>query len=628
MFTEATIGIVVVNNKGLILYINKLAGNQFGYSADEIMNQPVDVLVPKNKKHSHQNYREKYHAHPKPRLMGAGRELEGKRKDGSTFPIEISLSPVEVDGENLVIAFVHDISERRKAEHSMAREQELARTYLDMAGSLIIVLDRNENISLANKEAAEVLGYSEKELIGKNWFDNFISELERENLRSVFDDIVVGKLPNVEYYENEIITRTKGTRVIRWYNRRIENRAGEITGVISSGVDITEQQKAKAALENYTSDLEKAVALKTKALGISSAKLEQASQLSKIGYWEIDFKGSESVVNFSKEYCQLFGVSVEDCVSDRNYFLQFVDEQDKDRVVELTRQAIKKGGGKFQFKANKKTGESIHLLAEMRCIFNEKEELETVFSVVQDITEQKKSELQLQQSLDKERELGQLKSRFVSMASHEFRTPLTSILSSVSLIDMMNLKGKHENQKKYISRIESSVDNMISILNDFLSLEKLESGKVSTAKQEMNFLEFIDEIKDDISPTAKAGQSFEHLHIGEATIQADPHLMKNILINLLSNAIKYSPEKSVITISSEKSETALVISIADRGIGIPVEDQKHMFTRFFRANNATNIKGTGLGLTIVKRYLELMGGSISFVSEENEGTTFTINIPQ
>ncbi len=628
MFTEATIGIVVVNAKGLILYINKLAEVQFGYMVDELIDQPVDQLVPSNKKGHHHKHRDSYHKNPQPRLMGAGRELEGKRKDGSTFPIEISLSPVQVEGEHLVIAFVHDITERRKAEKRMTEEQVRAQTYLEMAGSLIVVLDKEENVALANKEAAAVLGLSEKDIVGKNWFDHFVLETDRESVRQVYDNIIEGKMDNIEYYENYVETKANGARLIRWYNRRIENEAGEITGIISSGVDITEQKAAKDALQNYTSDLEQAVAAKTRELVVSSAKLEQASNLVKMGYWEIDFKGEDSEVTFSREYCKLFGVTQEDCKGDRNYFLQFVEEEDKERVLDLTRKAIKEGNGLFQFKAFKKTGTQIYLQAELQCIYNDQNALETVFSVVQDITEQKQSEFQLEQALKKEQELGQLKSRFVSMASHEFRTPLTSILSSVSLIEMLKNKGKFDGQDKYIKRIESSVENMISILNDFLSLEKLESGKVITEKKEIDITEFVKELRDDVATLYKEGQTLVHNHEGEANFFADPHLMKNILLNLLSNAIKYSPENSIITINSIRQDELLRIDVVDKGIGIPFEDQKYMFSRFFRAHNASNIKGTGLGLTIVRRYLELMKGDITFESKENDGTTFKISIPQ
>ncbi len=239
-----------------------------------------------------------------------------------------------------------------------------------------------------------------------------------------------------------------------------------------------------------------------------------------------------------------------------------------------------------------------------------------------------KKEVELKLALQKERELGELKSRFVSMASHEFRTPLSTILSSSSLI------GKYENtvdqgkRQKHIDRIQSSVRNLTSILNDFLSLEKLESGKITKhAESWLVFDEFISQLVEEVSLTAKEGQKIEFTSEGDSIVFISEPYVRNILINLLSNALKYSPNQSIVTLLAKVDNDILSIDVIDRGFGIPKNEQQHLFTRFFRANNVQNIKGTGLGLTIVKRYLDLLGGSISFSSKEGEGTTFSVSIP-
>jgi len=527
-----------------------------------------------------------------------------------------------------------DLTKLKEQEEQIQKEQLKAQTYLEMAGSLIVVIDKSEKVNLVNREGIKALGLPENKIIGKNWFDHFIPEEERETTRQTFDGIIAGELEHLEYYENSIISKEKGNRLIRWYNRLIKDESGEVMGTISSGIDITEQraarellEKNRIRLENYTTDLEREVRQQTHQLVVSGEKLKQASNLSRIGYWEINFSDGKPVATFSKEYCQLYGVDEEVPENYRDYFLQFIAEEDREEVIEKSREAIEKGSGQFHYKGQNVNGKEIYFHAELRCFYDRSENLESVFCVVQDVTEQKKAEMQLQRSLAKERELGQLKSRFVSMASHEFRTPLTSILSSVSLIDMLNDKGKLAGQKKYIRRIESSVENMTTILNDFLSLEKLESGKVVLQTNEVTLNEFIAELKDDVAPMLKEDQHLLHEHEGATMARLDPHLMKNILLNLLSNAIKYSPNGSEVKVKSNLTNNHLCIEVIDQGIGIPKDEQKHMFTRFFRANNASNIKGTGLGLTIVKRYLDLMNGTIDFTSVENQGTTFTINIP-
>lgn len=238
----------------------------------------------------------------------------------------------------------------------------------------------------------------------------------------------------------------------------------------------------------------------------------------------------------------------------------------------------------------------------------------------------KENEEELIQSLEKEKELSELKSRFVTTASHEFRTPLTSILSSASLIGKYPEAFQQANREKHIERIKSAVTNLTGILNDFLSLSKLEEGKFTVNFGEVKLEKLCMEVSLETKGMLKDGQIIEHNVIGEdKTVFSDERILKNILFNLISNAIKYSDAtiNCHIVINEENFE----IHIKDRGIGIPVEDQKHLFTRFFRAGNVTNIQGTGLGLNIVRRYVDLLKGQISFESIHEEGTTFSIIIP-
>ncbi len=244
------------------------------------------------------------------------------------------------------------------------------------------------------------------------------------------------------------------------------------------------------------------------------------------------------------------------------------------------------------------------------------------------IEELEKTKKELHKALNKERELNELKSRFVSMASHEFRTPLTTMMSSLSLVTKYSEQNDSENQSKHVGKIKASINNLTDILNDFLSVSKLEEGRVEYVPEIINLKEFIPEIISEMQSVTKKGQVIIHTYSGNDTANIDKKLLKNILFNLLSNAIKFSPEQGQIEIITLVTNTEVKILVKDNGIGISKEDQKHLFERFFRAHNATHIQGTGLGLNIVAKYAELMKASINFESEENKGTTFTITIPQ
>lgn len=231
-------------------------------------------------------------------------------------------------------------------------------------------------------------------------------------------------------------------------------------------------------------------------------------------------------------------------------------------------------------------------------------------------------------SLEKEKELGHLKSRFVSMASHEFRTPLSAVQLSASLIEKYAQPYDNANIRKHVAKIKNAVGNLTTILNDFLSLEKLEAGKVEPACAPFDLVKFSEEITEELQMVAKQNQNIIYQHTGTRSIVSlDQNLLRNCIINLISNAIKYSGENTFIEFNTEIADSNCVITIKDNGIGIPDTDQKHLFEAFFRAHNTGNIPGTGLGLNIVARYTSLMDGRIEFKSDINQGTLFTITFP-
>lgn len=238
------------------------------------------------------------------------------------------------------------------------------------------------------------------------------------------------------------------------------------------------------------------------------------------------------------------------------------------------------------------------------------------------------NERELKNALEKEKELSELKSRFVSMASHEFRTPLSTILSSAGLISRYPDTLQQPQRQRHIDRIKSSVGMLTGILHDFLSMAKVEEGRVTIKREDFAFEELIEEILEELKHQVRQGQTItyksEH---GPLILYQDRSLVKNTLYNLVSNASKYSDEYKPILIRTRLKGDKLVLDVVDKGIGIPDHDQHYLFTRFFRAKNAINIQGTGLGLNIVRHYIHLMGGEVHFVSTEGKGSTFTVTLP-
>lgn len=227
---------------------------------------------------------------------------------------------------------------------------------------------------------------------------------------------------------------------------------------------------------------------------------------------------------------------------------------------------------------------------------------------------------------EKEKELNQLKTRFVSMASHEFRTPLSSIQLSASLINKYVEKKDAESVEKHTSKIKNAINNLTTILNDFLSLEKLEAGKVEVNQQSFDIFKLAEEIAEEMQLMTKQKQLIVYEHQGTTSqVFLDQNLLKNCIINLISNAIKYSGEDTMIQFNSIVNQNELIIDVKDNGIGIPATEMDNLFEPFFRAHNTGDIPGTGLGLNIVRRYVGLMNGTCTCTSEQNVGTTFRLH---
>lgn len=238
------------------------------------------------------------------------------------------------------------------------------------------------------------------------------------------------------------------------------------------------------------------------------------------------------------------------------------------------------------------------------------------------------TQVELKKSLEKEQELGLLKSRFMSMASHEFKTPLSGILSSAALITRYDKPEQGQDRDRHVEKIKASVTHLNNILTDFLSINRLEEGYFEPMISRFLMDTLLSDLEGEMEGLLKHGQTliFTQNKPG-IEVTSDKNMLRNILYNLLSNAIKYSEENKSISLWVHQHDQMLTMEIKDKGMGIPEEDQKYIGSRFFRASNAMNITGTGLGLNIVSSYLSLLNGSMSFTSNSDQGTTFTVIIP-
>jgi len=287
-----------------------------------------------------------------------------------------------------------------------------------------------------------------------------------------------------------------------------------------------------------------------------------------------------------------------------SYILDITAQRQADQALVAERRRVERLNAELEQKVTDRTLALTHTLAQL---------------------EQRSEELT--QALAAEQELGELKSRFVSMASHEFRTPLTVVLTSVSLLEKYPLVELEARRPRQLARIRQAVNHLNSILEEFLSVGRIEEGKVLARPGRVHLPTLLADTVADVQPLAQPGQRIEVASTGDEEMWLDASLLRKVLVNLLSNALKYSGPASVVQLRAAAQARQLQLQVQDQGIGISPEDQQHLFGRFFRARNATNLPGTGLGLYIVARYLELLGGTIALHSELGMGTTITLSLP-
>ena len=237
-------------------------------------------------------------------------------------------------------------------------------------------------------------------------------------------------------------------------------------------------------------------------------------------------------------------------------------------------------------------------------------------------------ENKIKNTLNKERELNELKTKFLSLVSHEFKTPLSGILTSSMLLKKYQLKKHQDKRDKHIETITKKVHHLNNILNDFLSIERLDSSNVNYKLTTFNLNKIISEVVYNANMLLKSGQRINiSPNIDDYVLYQDERILELILSNLLYNAIKYSLENTTIDLEVYQNDQNTIFKLTDEGIGIPKKDQKFIFNRYFRAENVLNTQGTGIGLNIVKTHIENLGGSISFTSEENKGSVFIVELP-
>lgn len=333
------------------------------------------------------------------------------------------------------------------------------------------------------------------------------------------------------------------------------------------------------------------------------------------------------ILNVNNSAIDLLGKSKKQLVG--THVSIFINSKSHQDAFYLHKNYIIEGGKKHRLECDIKKADGVvfYGLIESALIKDENDNFKYLITTITDVTSRRiRSEL-LEYALKKEKDLNELKSQFITIASHEFRTPLSTILMSSELIEKYDFSEHEEKKKKHFKKIQNAVSRMKEILIDFLSASEIEKGMIKNNPEFFNLYKFTESVIEETKPF-NGIHTVKYTHLGEnKNVYLDKKILKTCLSNLLINAYKYSPKSGEIEMTTEfKKNGSISFKIKDKGIGIPKNDKLHIFDNFFRAKNAENIQGTGIGLNITRRLVTIMGGNISFTSIENKGSTFLIKI--
>ena len=632
-------GVFILNDEGSICLTSPGANQLFGYPKNELLHVAFEKLVPgwQLNKPKHQPTTLAHNGSSE----GTGAELSAIKKSGRKFSVEVDLEDLKTESESFKVVSVTRLQP----------PSEIASKRIDSPRLIVLILDKLTNVSFINTYGCQVLGSAAEYLKGLNWVDNFLPSGYAGSVSTAFEQATkVG----ITEYESPVLT-LKGERYnILWTTSVIYDSAGLPIGTLSTGVDSGKKMDKEidfnhlSRIEKLNEHLELKVKNQNQELinSLNSFKaINQDLQLQIKKRKETEQK----LIKIQRLYDTVVHNFPDGVIGVLNRSMEYILIDGKDlNEIDLPALGLvgQKVPGTFDSAQTEDTlakikkafaGESVSFEAQANNRFynisavplaDEHNNINEILCVLKNVTSRKLMEDGLVKMLGQEKELGELRSRFVTMACHEFKTPLATILSSNFLLENYGGENFQENKLIHTNRIKRSVNNLTMILNEFLSLEKLDENLVAVVNSTLNIPNYIQALITEVEPLKQKDQVIDYLHLGNRqSASLDPHLLWSIITNLIANALKYSKEGDKISLTSVIKDNATVITVSDCGIGIPESEQKHIFDLFYRAHNVSNLKGTGLGLHIVEKNVKLLNGTITFTSQLNVGTEFTVTLP-
>jgi len=603
-------GIIVVNQEQLIVSINKKAAHLFDYSNEELLGKPLFLLIPDKYKNTHKEHVAEYYKRVRKESMAGGRCVKGQRKSGKEFPVKVKFNPFTIYQRTYVLALVDDLSEKREIEKKLNIKNEA----LEATHNSVVITDslkKDNPIIFVNRAFEKLTGYSASEVLNKSCRFLQNDDNDQKGLLILNKAMAAGKKCQVE------VRNYKKDGTLFWNEisiSPIRNEEGELTHFVRIQNDITNRKKTEQEIRHF---------LKIFDDSLNEIYVFDAERLK---FSHVNYGAQKNSGYTLRELKKLtFKELISGMPEERLPEILSPIKQNTKKKITLEMLFKRKDGTTYPTEVHLQSsslGNRIMIVAMVLDISERKDYTQNLEKTVALRTRE------LNEALIKEKELNDLKTKFLSMVSHEFKTPLSTILTSATLVGKYNTATQQDVRDRHLKSITGAVHRLTGILNDFLSLERLEKGKEVYRLADFSLSKVVNEVIYDANMLLKTGQRINYpSNIEDLIIHQDEKIISLTLTNLLQNAIKYSPEGTEITLKFEFSKRDIRFHVIDEGMGIPEEDQKHIFDRYFRADNVLLTQGTGIGLNIVKSHIDNLGGDISFKSVEGKGSEFTVVLP-
>ena len=588
-------GIAILKD-GYVKFANRKSAEMVGYSKDEIIGEKFSKFVSPN--HHEKVITHYYNAVNSPIHIDDRFEIDLLSKNKQTIPIEVNAKTIDFESRKSYLVIFREITERKPLEEHAQQEKNRVENYLDVAGSIIGILDKDQNIVLPNKKACEVLGYSKEEMLGQNWFDIFLPEKVREIARNEFIKMIAGEVEAPEFNENWVVTKSGEERLIYWHDVPLKDEYGNITGSISSGHDITDQK----IMQKKVRDSEAKIRTIFNSIDDQIYICDQEMNI-------IDINDS-AITHLGYERDELLRMRHD----------QLIVPELQAATEECARQLFEKTHLVFETALMGKDG-SIYPV-EVSARFIDYEGQKAIICVDRDISERKNAENEMKKYAEELRESNELKELFTDIIRHDLLTP-ASIVKGYS--EELLAKKLDADTLFDLRKIYDNNERLINLLESATKLSKLQ--KMDEIEfEELNIVAIFQMVVECLNPNITDKHQTVNINTAIKCNAMVNHLIEEVFTNLLSNAIKYSPDNSNICIDFIDLNNEWKITVSDEGIGIRDEDKIHIFDRFGRADKA-GIKGTGLGLAIVKRIIELHKGKLGVLDNpDGQGSIFWVTV--